>query len=123
MPDPIRIGQLRWPVTLYQRKQTATPGESGITETPLNETPLHADIQPVGAMMFYGILNADPDQPVTHRIRMRWTDYLDFTNAIQRVTNRPDGTQRVETFRVRRIQEVEGRKRWVQIDVELETAQ
>lgn len=123
MAEKVRIGRLRWPVTLYQRKQVVTPGGPGITETRLNETPLHADIQPVGPMTFYGAINADPEQKVTHRITLRWTDLLDFTNAIERVMIRPDGTQRVDTFRVRRILEVEGRQRFVMIEAELEVAQ
>jgi hypothetical protein len=124
MPEPVRIGKLRWAVRLVQRQQTAPPSPAtGITEVPADPIITHADIQPMSAMTFYGAIAADPDRPVTHRITMRWTDYLDYTHAIERVTDRPDGTQRVETFRVRRIMEIEGRKRFVAIECQLEVAQ
>jgi len=124
MPEPVHVGRLRWAVRLIQRKQTAqaSPG-TGIAEAAANPVIMHADIQPMSAMTFYGAIAADPDKPVTHRITMRWTDYLDYTHAIERVTDRPDGTQRIETFRVRRIMELEGRKRFVAIECQLEAGQ
>jgi hypothetical protein len=54
---------------------------------------------------------------------MRWTDYVDLTHAIERVTSRADGTQRVETFRVRRMYELAGRKRFAVFECQLEQAQ
>jgi hypothetical protein len=124
MAERIRVGQLRWPVRLVQRQQAAQAAPStGITETVANPTIRHADIQPLGAMTFYGALNADPDKPVTHRIIMRWTDYIDYTNAIERVTSRPNGSQRVEVYRVRRMYEIEGRKRFCCFECQLEQAQ
>jgi hypothetical protein len=122
MPERIRVGQLRWPVRLVQRVQAAQASpETGIIETPADPVMMHADIQPLGAMTFYGAIAADPDKPVTHRIIMRWTDYVDYTHAIERITNRPDGSQRVETFRVRRMYEIEGRKRFVCMESQLES--
>ena len=124
MAERIRIGQLRWPVRLVQRLQTAqlAPGVS-ITEVAADPIIRHADIQPLGATQFFGSITADPDKPVTHRVIMRWTDYVDYTHAIERVTTRPNGSQRVETFRVRRIYEIEGRKRFVCLKCQLEQAQ
>jgi hypothetical protein len=124
MAERIRIGQLRWPVRLIRRMQTAQPAPgAGITEAAVDPVIMHADIQPLGPMVFYGALNADPDKPVTHRIIMRWTDYVDYTHAIERVTSRHDGSQRVETYRVRRMYEIEGRKRFVCLECQLEQAQ
>ncbi len=120
----IRIGQLRWPVRLVQRQQAAQPAPgAGITETVADPVIMHADIQPLGATQFFGSITADPDKPVTHRIIMRWTDYVDYTHAIERVTSRPNGAQRVETFRVRRMYEIEGRKRFCCFECQLEVAQ
>jgi hypothetical protein len=124
MPERIRVGQLRWPVRLVQRQQAAQLApDAGITETAADSVIMHADIQPIGAMTFYGAIAADPDKPITHRIIMRWTDYVDYTHAIERVSSRPDGTQRIETFRVRRIYEIEGRKRFVCMECQLEQTQ
>lgn len=116
----VKIGNLRWPVTLVLRQQANDPAGTGIVETQVNPTVYHADIQAVGALTFYAA--EQTDRPVTHRIIMRWTDYLDWTHAIQRQTTRRDNTVRTETFRVRRIKELEGRKRFVVIEAELETA-
>jgi hypothetical protein len=124
MPERIRVGQLRWPVRLVQRVQVAQAvPDTGIVETPADQIVMHADIQPIGAMTFYGAIAADPDKPITHRIIMRWTDYVDYTHAIERVSSRPDGTQRIEVFRVRRIYEIEGRKRFVCMECQLEQTQ
>lgn len=123
-PERIRIGQMRWPVRLVQRVQSAQPGnETGIDEKDADRRPVHADIQPLGPMVFYGSISADPERPATHRIIMRWTDYVDYTHAVERVTSRPDGTQRVEVFRVRRMYEINGRKRFVCMECQLEQAQ
>jgi hypothetical protein len=124
MPERIRVGQLRWPVRLVQRQQAAQPApDAGINETATDSVIMHADIQPIGAMTLYGAIAADPDKPITHRIIMRWTDYVDYTHAVERVSSRPDGTQRIEIFRVRRIYEIEGRKRFVCMECQLEQTQ
>lgn len=124
MAERIRVGQLRWPVRLVQRMQAApsAPGV-GIIEVAADQVIMHADIQPLGATQFFGSITADPDKPVTHRIIMRWTDYVDYTHAIERVTKRPDGSQRVETYRVRRMYEFGGRKRFCVFECQLEQAQ
>lgn len=116
----IPLGTLRWPVTIAQRVQTPDSGTS-ITETILIGQQVHADIQPIGALTFWGSMQVDT--PVTHRIRMRYQNYLDNTYVIQRTTAVPDGGFRTETFRIRRIKEIGGRKRFVEIEAELEKAQ
>lgn len=140
--DPhVDIGRLRWRVTLAERVQTPqiAPGPTtatligtGITETlagsddleavgvPENTVGItvHADVQAVGGLTFWGA--EQTDTPITHRIFMRWHDYLGQTKVVVRDTLRPDGTTRREIFRVRRIKELGGRKRFVMIEAELE---
>ncbi|HSS23995.1 MAG TPA: hypothetical protein VLL82_06245, partial [Mycobacterium sp.] len=54
-------------------------------------------------------------------IRTRWLDYIENTFVIMRSTMRPtDGTLRTELFRVRRVKEIAGRKRFCEFEVELE---
>lgn len=147
--DPhVRIGRLRWLVTLATRVQTpeglrfvsvngglAGPVMgTGITETTdtgnddfaigfgssSGALTVHADVQAVGGLTFYGA--EQTDTPITHRIFMRWHDYLSQANAVLRDTLRPDGTHRREVFRVRRVKELGGRKRFVMIEAELESA-
>ena len=117
--DEVAIGSLRWLVTINKRVQAPDSG-TGIAETLQLVATVYADIQPVGALTFYGAQQVDT--PVTHWIIMRWQPYLDNTNAIQRVTQLPGGASRTETFRIRRIRELSGRKRFVRIEAELEKA-
>jgi head-tail adaptor len=129
------IGTLRWLVTISTRTQA--PGinypfgsvfggvfgddNDGIVETLTTLATVHADIQAIGGLTFWGAQQTDT--PVTHRIRMRWQDFLDQTHVITRTTVRPsDGTSRTEIFRIRRIKELAGRKRFVEIEAELEHA-
>jgi hypothetical protein len=121
VPTPVRVGRLRWPVQLLTREQAAAVG-TGITETASGIT-VHADVQALGPILFYGAVTANDDKAPTHRIVVRWVDYVDMTHAVTRTTNRPDGSQRIEVFRVRRSYEVEGRKRFVCLECQLETAQ
>ncbi len=115
------IGELRWPVKLYLREQIPNPDTSGIIELPTEIQRLHADIQPIRAMAFYQGMNANgPDAP-THTIETRWNDQVDTRHAFVRTTTRPDGTYRVEVFRVRRsLGDREGRKRRSWYEVQLE---
>lgn len=120
-PNEPEIGTLRWQVRIFQRPQAPQPGGTGITETLVPIAIVHADVQPIGALTFYAAQQTDG--PVTHRITMRWQDYtIDNTYMIQRQTQRQDGTIRTETFRIRRIAELGGRKRFVAFDCELEQA-
>lgn len=114
------IGALRWLVTLYRRDQ-APGGESAIDETLVPLATVHADIQPTYPSTFYGSVQVDT--PVTHLIRVRWQDYPPNVDVIMRSTTRPsDGTQRTELYRVRRTKEVAGRKRFLEMECELERA-
>jgi hypothetical protein len=56
-------------------------------------------------------------------ITIRWQEYLPTIDVIVRSTKRPDTDGiRSELFRVRRSKEVGGRKRFLQIECELEHA-
>ena len=115
------IGQLRWPVIIATREQAADPNSAGIVESLAKTMTIRADVQPIGAMTFFA--GVQVNTPVTHRITVRWLDYVDATCVVFRITNRLDGTQRLERFRVRRLAEVGGRKRFIQLDCELEEQQ
>ncbi len=110
------ISDLRWLVTLVQRVQVPNEdgGTSYIFENPIN---IHADIQPFGAATFWG---ATQVENVSHRIRIRWQQYLDQTFCIIRNIDTPDGGTRTEIFRIRRIKELGGRKRFVELECQLE---
>lgn len=115
------IAALRWRVTLYRRDQF--PGPNGmITEDFVAIATVQADIQPTYPSTFYA--SAAIDTPISHLVRTRWADYVENTHIIMRSTTRPsDGTTRTELFRVRRIKEVGGRKRFAEFEVELERSQ
>jgi len=112
------IAALRWRVTLYRRDQL--PGANGgIAEDFVPIATVQADVQPTYPSTFYN--SAAVDIPISHLIRIRWADYVENTHVIMRTTTRPtDGTKRTELFRVRRLKEVGGRKRFAEFEVELE---
>lgn len=115
----VRIGQLRWPVTIATRTQVPDPFGPGLKDV-LDALPtVHADIDPIGPLTFYAA--AQTDRPVTHIVRMRWMDWIDTTCVIFRTTTRPDGTFRSEVFRVRRVKEDDGRKRFIDLECEQES--
>lgn len=112
------ITQLRWRVSIAKRVQTPSPG-NGIAENFNVLAQAWADVQPLGGLTFWSA--AQTDTPVTHHVVLRWVDYLDNTFAILRTTTTPSGASRSEVFRVRRVGEWGGRKRFTILDVELET--
>jgi hypothetical protein len=112
------IGALRWQVTLYRRDQAPGPN-SAVTETLVPIAVVHADIQPTYPSTFYN--SAQVDTPITHLIRTRWLDYVENVHVIMRTTTRPtDDTFRTELYRVRRVKEIAGRKRFCEFEAELE---
>jgi head-tail adaptor len=118
LPAASGLAALRWKVALYRRDQA--PGPSGaITESGPKLGDVHADIQATYPGTFYG--SAQVDTPITHLIRLRWTDYVENVDVIFRSTKRPtDGTFRTELYRVRRVKEIGGRKRFTELECELE---
>jgi hypothetical protein len=102
------------------REQTAS-GTATISETPTDLMAVMADVQPIGPMTY--LAGQQTDRPITHKIRLRWLDWIDETHIIVRRSTRLDGSVRTETFRVRRVKEVDGRKRFLEIEAELEMRQ
>ena len=117
MAKPPAIGELRWPVTVY-RRDMAPDARTGIDEILVPIADRRAKIEASRPVTFYG--SAQTDAPVTHFIWLRWLDYPATTWVVVRPTRRPDGTLRTETFRVRRAKEMDGRKRFLEIEAELE---
>lgn len=112
------IAALRWRVTLYRRDQFPGPN-SMLTEDLVPIATVQADVQPTYPSTFYN--SAAIDTPISHLIRVRWCDYVENTHVIMRSTLRPtDMTMRTELFRVRRVKEVAGRKRFAEFECELE---
>ncbi len=119
MPDePWAIGKRRWPVLIGRRDQQPHPLTTGILETLVEAQTLYANIVPIGAITYYE--TAAVDTPVTHRVWLRWVDWLDTRYVVVRDSLRPNGTVRRETFRIRRVAEDQGRKRYVMLEVEQE---
>ena len=119
--DTVALGDLRWPVRLYRRDQT--PAASlGIAETLVPMGVRRAKIEALRPLTFWTAAGGEQTEaPVTHMIWMRWLDYPPTTWVIMRSTFLTDRvTLRVETFRVRRTMEMGGRKRFLQIEAELE---
>jgi head-tail adaptor len=121
-PDPgaARIGRLRWALIIATRRQAADAeaGATGVLNSIVDQQRVYGDVQPIGPMTFYAATQVDT--PVTHRITIRWLDWIDTTHVIFRVTSRLDGSNRIERFRIRRVMEEDGRKRFLRIEAELE---
>lgn len=120
-PDPthVEIGALRWPVTIALREQVNDgPAGVSIKENITGTYVTRAKIVPLGTQTFLGV--AQTDRPLTHWIWLRWLDWIDERYVVLRATRRPDGTNRMELFRIRRVGEVDGRKRFIRLDVEQE---
>lgn len=116
MANEPTVGSLRWRVRLARRRQSPDAG-SGIDERFEGLTAAWASVEAIGALTFWGAQQAD--SPVTHRIILRWVDYLDNTWVVLRTTKGPVAF-RSEVFRVRRVSEWAGRKRWTVLECELE---
>lgn len=119
IPSSIGIGSLRWPVTLYRRDQ-APAADLALQEVLVPIAQTRADIQPAYASTFYQ--STQVDTPITHMVNIRWQNYPATIDVVVRSTMLRDGTQRSELFRVRRTKEVAGRKRFLQMECELEHA-
>ncbi len=115
----ISIGELRWPVYLCTRQQVAQIDSTGIDEFVQNQIAIYASIEPIGLQTF--IAGQQIDTPITHRLTVRWIDNVDMFDVIIRQLMRDDGTIRMETFRIRRTAEVQGRQRFLVLDCELES--
>lgn len=123
--DPaVAIRRLRWPVYIVTREQIPEPGGPGILERLKDDQKVRADVVPVGALTFWATgAFEQTDTGVTHRIFMRWVNYLDQAQMVVRTTRLQDGEVRTEIFRVRRVKELGGRKRFVCLECEMEKAE
>lgn len=122
MADTVAIGELRWPVQVFRRDQTPDPATDGIVETAVLLGERRAKIEALRPLTFWtAAAGEQTETPVTHMIWMRWINYPATTWIIVRTTQMPDALMlRTETFRVRRTLEMGGRKRFLQIEAELE---
>jgi hypothetical protein len=116
--DKVGIADLRWPVIIARRDQSPSP-DGAISEELTNILQVRADVQPIGALTF--LEGQQTDRPITHRIRMRWLDWLDQTHVVIRESRRADNTLRREVFRIRRVKELGGVKRFIELEVEQES--
>lgn len=114
------IGELRWQFTLLQRVQAAS-GSSSIAESYTTVGTIWGKVENTYPSTFWGINAAQVDRPITHMIWVRWRPYLDNTYALQRVRTLPDSTTATETFRIRRIAEIDQKTWIVRLECELET--
>jgi hypothetical protein len=127
--EPVRIGALRYIVTLYRRHDIPdpAPGATGVIEVLEDPIEFFADIVPTGPIVYFNSINAmsgpgQIDRAITHRVFCRWFTppnmaTVDLTYLIERIMETPDGKTRKERFRVWRVMELEGRNRFLQFDV------
>jgi len=113
------IGSLHWLVTLARRDQ-APDDNVAIEETFVPLAVVHADIQPAGTQTW--VQSTQIDGPVTHFINLRWQNIPSNADVVLRSTTLRDGTQRTELYRIRRVKELQGRKRFIQLECEQEHA-
>ena len=117
--EPWLIGKRRWKVAIARRDQQPSPNSTGIDEGLVEVLFVYANIVPIGAVTYYDTVATDT--PVTHRIWTRWMDGVDTRHVVLRNSLRPsDGSARQEVYRVRRVAEDKGRKRFLMIEAELE---
>lgn len=117
LPGCSGIGALRWWVTLYRRDQSPAD-DLALQEVLVPIVTTHADVQPAYFSTMWQ--STQIEAPVTHIINIRWQNYPSTIDVVARSTDLRDGTQRTELFRVRRSKEVGGRKRFIQMECELE---
>jgi hypothetical protein len=123
MPEKrVAIGELRWPFTLLQRVQATVSGNS-LSETPTAHATIWGKIENTYATTYWGINGAQSDRPITHMIWVRWLPYLDNTFALQRVRTIPTGTPVTETYRIRRVCEIDQKTWIVRLECEQETVE
>src|SRR5258708_38677894 len=74
--QPVTVGDVRWRVTLARREDR--PDDfPGVTRTIIPICEVFADIEPVGAQVFFN--GQQLATPITHRVFMRWRGYDDLS--------------------------------------------
>ena len=114
----VAINELRYPVILARRDQLPDDYAS-IDEELANAIRVHAKIEDLYPQTYWGIA-AQTDRPVTHMIWIRWLGWIDTTHVIIRHTRLPNQELRTDLFRIRRVKEMNGRKRFLEMECELE---
>lgn len=124
MEDEVRIGELRHPVYLARRTQMVSQDLSDPTliDVLSDRKLVYAKITPVGTQVFLAGIQTEVNR-ITHRIVIRWQPTLDNYHVILRTTTIGDGTRREDVFRIQRMEQWEGRNRFLIIEAELETRQ
>jgi hypothetical protein len=118
--QPCSIGEMRWLVSLAHRHEIQDTDGVDLDEQYRLIAYVHAKIMPkVEMAMFEG---ENIETPITHEVTFRWQPYEDvgLFDTIIRYVNLPNDERRVELFRIRRIEEWEGRHRYIIADCELE---
>lgn len=77
------------------------------------------NITPIGTQAW--ISGVQIGEEITHRITIRWRDDIDQLTKIVRETRRPNDSIRREVYQVKRVGELNGEKRFVVIEVKLES--
>jgi SPP1 family predicted phage head-tail adaptor len=113
----VAVNELRWLVFLAERVQV--PDDlTGIEETLNNAVRVHAKVEDLYPQTFYAAQQTD--RPVTHMIWLRWLPWLDTRHVILRNTKLYHGRKRIDVYRIRRVKELNGRKRFLEIEAEQE---
>lgn len=119
-----QIKNLRSRITLSKAVQTAQAYPlTGIDITYNPITTVYADVAPTRQHLFIGVIQLDIDvNAPTHRAIIRWLDAPDIFDTVIRDTFRPDGTTRRETFRVLGVADLDNQRRFLKIDMQLQTS-
>ena len=107
--------QLRKRITLIYR--TLDEDDHTGLDSQDREESVWAEVKPLGTMAF--LHGRQTGHDATHRIVIRWRDYLDTNTLIRHETLRPDQTVRVDQFRVVRFAELAGEKAYAVIEAVL----
>lgn len=115
---PVGIGQLRYRVTLANRREVNDPDSGDLVSVFENQKQVSADITPVGTMVFYNTIQQDDE--ITHRIIIRYQPGVALFDVVARVVMLTDGEYETEVYQIRRVAEAAGRRRFLVIDARLE---
>lgn len=113
----ITLGQMRG-VIIARREQRPDPDGPGSIDVLVNVRRVKARVRPVGTMTF--LTGVQLGDEITHKIVLRWRDDIDLEDVIFRPYTLPDGSQKQDTYKIRRWADKEGNHRWLELDVVLE---
>lgn len=116
--DDLPIGNRRWLVSLARRVEANEDAGPGLTATYEYIADVWADVQPVGSITYYESIQTD--QPITHRIFIRWRPDIRLFDCVIRNTTDPFGNSLREIYMIKRSSDWKGRKRFLAIEARLE---